>query len=147
MYKRQTLCFKPYHYNQTAGLSCFYNTKAFHYLYVGYDEVKKQRIINILTNDNFNFNEPLEGNYIYVNDDVKRISLKVMVKQDKIQFYYACDDSKFEVVGPVLDASILSDEHVSGWTYTGAVIAISAVDNFNKDTKAVFSEFYQENND
>ena len=142
-----TLCFKPYHYNQTAGLSCFYNTKAFHYLYVGYDEVKKQRIINILTNDNFNFNEPLEGNYIYVNDDVKRISLKVMVKQDKIQFYYACDDSKFEVVGPVLDASILSDEHVSGWTYTGAVIAISAVDNFNKDTKAVFSEFYQENND
>lgn len=47
----------------------------------------------------------------------------------------------------MLDASILSDEHVFGWAYTGAVIAISAVDNFNKDTKAVFGEFYQENND
>ena len=40
-----TLQFKPYHYNHTAGLTCYYNTKVFYYLYIGYDEAKKQRII------------------------------------------------------------------------------------------------------
>lgn len=139
-----TVTFKPYHYSQSAGLVCFYNTKAFHYLYIGYDEVKQQRIINILTNDNFNFNEPLQGKYIYIPKEINKIYLKVMVKQDKIQYYYSFDSKNYQKIGPILDASILSDEHVSGWTYTGAVVGISAVDTFNKDTSAIFSEFYQE---
>ena len=49
----------------------------------------------------------------------------------------------FQGIGPVLDASILCDEHPLGWAYTGAVVGITAVDNFNKDTKALFTEFYQ----
>lgn len=44
----------------------------------------------------------------------------------------------------MLDASILSDEHAAGWAYTGAVVGITAVDTFNKDTEALFTEFYQE---
>ena len=142
-----TLSFEPYHYHQTAGLTCFYNTKVFYYLYVGYDEVKKQRIINISMNDNFSFSEPLQGKYVYVDDEVNQISLKVTVNQDKLQFYYAFEDGEFTAIGPVLDASIISDEHVSGWTYTGAVVGITTVDNFNKDTYALFREFYQKNND
>lgn len=140
-----SLQFEPYHYNQTAGLTCYYNTKVFYYLYIGYDEKKRQRVVNILKNDNFNFEEPLQGNYVYIPDEIKKVHFKVRVKQDKLQFYYSFDGCDYEAIGPVLDTSILSDEHAAGWAYTGAMIGITAVDNFNKDTNAVFSHFYQNN--
>lgn len=135
--------FYPYHYAQTAGLTCYYNTKVFHYLYVGYDEQKKRRILNILSNDNMQFTEPLQGQYVYIPEGAGRVWLKVEVNQEKMQFFYALEKNDYQTIGPELDASILSDEHAAGWAYTGAVAGITAVDNFNKDTKAVFGEFYQ----
>lgn len=135
--------FNPYHYSQTAGLTCYYNTKAFYYLYVGYNEIKKQRVLSILCNDNMNFNEILQGDYVYVPSEVQYIDLKVVVHQRDLQFYYSFDDTNYKKIGPILDISILSDEHVQGWTYTGAVVGICAVDTFNKDTKAVFTTFQQ----
>lgn len=135
--------FSPYHYSQMAGLTCYYNTKVWYFIYVGYDEKIKKRIINILMNDNFSFNEPLKGNYIYVEDSIKDICLKVEVKQENLQFSYAFDNRKYKAIGPVLDASILSDEHAEGWAYTGAVSGITAIDVFNKDTTAIFTWFRQ----
>lgn len=138
-----SVAFYPYHYAQTAGFTCYYNTKVFHYLYVGYDEQKKQRILNILSNDNMQFTEPLQGQYVYIPEDVGQVWLKVVVNQEKMQFFYALEKNDYQMIGPQLDASMLSDEHAAGWAYTGAVIGITVVDNFNKDTKAVFGEFYQ----
>lgn len=135
--------FKPSHYSQSAGLVCYYNTKVFHYLYVGYDEKKQCPMVNILTNDNFQFQEPLEGTYEYLPESVEAVRLKFCVDQKNLQFYYAAGDEEFKKIGPVLDASILSDEHADGWAYTGAVAGITAVDTFNKDTSALFTEFYQ----
>ena len=144
---KTNLIFEPYHYSQTAGLVCYYNTKVFHYLYVGYDEIKKQRIINILTNDNLEFNEPLQGQYIYVPQNTNEIQLKVIVCQENLQFMYSFDNEHFNNIGPILDTSILSDEHALGWAYTGAMVGITAVDNFNKDTSAIFTYFEQINNE
>lgn len=138
-----SVIFQPCHYAQTAGLTCYYNTKVFHYLYVGYDEQRRQRIINILSNDNLEFTEPLEGNYVYVPQNADQIYLKVNVDQERLQFSYALEENEYQKIGPVLDASILSDEHAKGWAYTGAVVGITAVDNFNKDTKALFTHFFQ----
>lgn len=137
------LKFRPYHYAQTAGLSCYYNTKVFYYLYVGYDEKKQQRIVNLLKNDNFEFSEPLEGNYIYVPEQVEKISLKMVMEQEKLQFYYSFDEENYEAIGKKSDSAILSDEHTNGWAYTGTVAGITAVDTFNKDTEAVFLSFEQ----
>lgn len=139
--------FTPYHYSQMAGLTCYYNTKVWYFLYVGYDEVCNKRIINILVNDNLSFSEPLSGDYIHIEDDVKQIYLKVELNQDKIQFYYGIDKKEYKKIGPVLDSSILSDEHAAGWAYTGAVNGITAVDLFNKDTSAKFTWFKQEKQD
>lgn len=138
-----SLKFHPYHYVQTAGLTCYYNTKVFYYLYVGYDEKKQQRIVNLLKNDNFQFSEPLEGNYVYVPKQVENISLKMIMEQEKLQFYYSFDEENYEPIGPVLDSAILSDEHADGWAYTGTVAGITAVDTFNRDTEAVFLSFEQ----
>lgn len=137
------LKFRPCHYAQTAGLICFYNTKVFYYIYIGYDETKHQRIINILRNDNFEFSEPLEGKYIYVPENTETVLLKMRLRQGLLQFYYSFEKGFFEKAGPELDASILSDEHVDGWAYTGAVVGITAVDTFNRDTEAVFTVFEQ----
>lgn len=136
--------FEPYHYNQTAGLTCYYNTLAFYYLYIGYDEKKQQKMMNILCRNNDTFYEPLQGKYIEVPQHINEIDFKVVVHQSAIQFYYAFD-KQYQIIGPELDATILSDEHVEGWAYTGAVVGITAVDLFNKDTKALFTCFDQVN--
>ncbi|MEG0452112.1 MAG: glycoside hydrolase family 43 protein [Coprobacillus sp.] len=137
--------FLPYHYSQTAGLTCYYNTKVFHYLYVGYDEKTRQRVISILSNDNQQFIEPLQGNYIYIPEGIKEVYLKVIVHQDELQFLYSFDGVNYNPIGPILDASILSDEHAQGWAYTGAVVGLTAVDNFNKGIYAKFTLFKQIN--
>lgn len=150
-----TVACSPYHYSQTAGLTCFYNTKVFHYLYVGYDEKTGQSVLSILTNDNFRFTEPLGGDYVYLPRETGKVRLRVEVDQESLQFFYglekdggigdeAAGRQGFIPIGPVLDGSILSDEHAAGWAYTGAMIGITAVDTFNKDTWAVFTDFYQE---
>lgn len=137
--------FTPYHYSQMAGLTCYYNTKVWYFLYVGYDEVVKKRIVNILINDNLSFSEPLNGEYIHIEDNAKEIYLKAELNQDKLQFYYALDNKEYNKIGPMLDSSILSDEHAAGWAYTGAVNGITVIDMFNKDTSAKFTWFKQKN--
>ncbi|MDO5518836.1 MAG: family 43 glycosylhydrolase, partial [Clostridium sp.] len=141
------LQFNPYHYSQMAGLTCYYNTKVWYFLYVGYDEKVKKRIVNILVNDNLLFSEPLNGDYVHIDDNIKDIYLKVLLNQDKLQFYYGFDSKVYKKIGPELDSSILSDEHAEGWAYTGAVNGITAVDVFNKDTSAKFIWFKQEDNE
>lgn len=137
------LIYHPYHYLQTAGLTCYYNTKAFYYLNVGFDEKQKKRVLSILKNDNFSFWALPEEETVTIEDSVKRIRLRADIEQDCLQFYYALDEEAYQMIGKPQDAAILSDEHVQGWAYTGAVIGITAVDNFNKDTTARFTKFVQ----
>ena len=115
----------------TAGLVCYYNTKVFYYLYIGFDEAKQQRMVNILCNDNFHFYEPLEGKYIYLPEEAQEVELQVRVSQERLQFYFRAGGGPLCPAGPVLDTGILSDEHAEGWAYTGAVVGITAVDHFN----------------
>lgn len=137
------LVFQPYHYLQTAGLTCYYNTKCFYYLNVGFDEIQKKRVISILKNDNFSFWELPREEAVLIEDSVNIIRLRVEVEQESMQFYYALDHGEYEKIGVCQDVTILSDEHVQGWAYTGAVVGITAVDNFNKDTYALFTKFAQ----
>lgn len=139
--------FRPYHYSQTAGLTCYYNTKVFHYLYVGYDEAHGQRVLSILSRDNDVFCEPLEGSYVRVPDEVQKICLKMKIRENLLWFSYAFDGGETHTIGEALRMDILSDEHAAGWAYTGTVLGITAVDTFNKDISAVFSGFCQRNTD
>lgn len=80
---------------------------------------------------------------MYIHGQVKEIGLSMELNQDALEFSYSFDGGDFIKTGGKLDASILSDEHAQGWAYTGAVVGITAVDTFNKDTDALFREFYQ----
>lgn len=137
------LIYRPCHYLQTAGLACYYNTKSFYYMNVSYDEKSGRRVLSVLTNDNMEFSALPEEETVLIGDDVEQIWLKAEVHQERLTFSYALDQGAYSQLGPALDTSILSDEHAAGWAYTGAMIGITAVDNFNRDSEARFLWFRQ----
>ena len=140
-----SLSFEPHHYAQTAGLVCLYDTRAFHYLEVTYDDGADCRVIDVLSRDNDEFTMPLgEGGRVRVPEWVRNIGLVARIDGSALRFAFSFDWGNERDLGLTLDASILSDEHVEGWTYTGSMIGITAADGFNKDSAAVFRSFSYE---
>ena len=146
-----TFMFEPRHYNQTAGLICEYDARAFYYLAVGYDEERARRVIDVLACDNGDFTMPLgDEARIEVPEGVGAIRLAVDVDGYDLTFSYGfAGEPLTTVVGPdgaplVLDASTMSDEHVAGWTYTGSMVGVTCVDMFDKTTAAAFLDFAYE---
>ena len=146
-----TLMFGPAHYNQTAGLICEYDARAFRYLHVGLDEERGRRVIDVLCADNGDFTMPLGTDArIEVPDGIGHITLAVDVDGYDLTFSYAfLDEPLTPVLGAdgrplVLDASVMSDELVSGWTYTGQMVGVTCVDTFDKTAPAAFLRFAYE---
>ena len=146
-----TLSFAPIHYNQTAGLLVEYDSRAFRYLNVSWDEEHGCRVIDVLTNDNGAFTMPL-GNEarIAVPADAESIHLATEVHNADLQFFYAFDGDAWSPVlaedgAPLtLDAAVMSDELVNGWTYTGTMVGVTCVDTWNKTADATFVRFTYE---
>lgn len=143
--------FEPSHYNQTAGLICEYDSRAFHYLFVSWDEDRKCRVIQALSSDKGAFSMPLGDAGIAVPDTVESIRLGVSVDGYDLVFSYALDDGEWCVVASVdgsplvLDASIMSDEHVGFGAYTGTVVGLTCIDMWDKTATATFDSFsYQD---
>lgn len=132
--------FSPSSYQQMAGMVCYYNTKNWIFAYISHDEKSDRRILNILVNDNLKFYEPLRLCYIYV-PLVDAIYIKVDVCCENLQFYYSFDNRDYRILGPQLDACILSDEHVEGWAYTGAVVGMTVIDLEGRGCYADFDYF------
>ena len=141
------LTFEPRHYNQTAGLICEYDSRAFHYLYVGWDEACNGRVVQVLSCDRGAFAMPLGDAIIEVPEAVKSIRLGVMVDGSDLVFSYAFDEGEWHIVvgadgSPLtLDASIMSDEHVGFGAYTGTVVGLTCIDMWDKNAEATFTSF------
>ena len=115
-------------FQQMAGLVCYYNTQNWYYLKVSWDE-EKGKSLGILGCDQNNFDEPMDEEISL--EGVERVYLRVMVDYDKLQFYYSIDEKEWQKVGPVLDASILSDEYATydkKFGFTGAFVGICCQD-------------------
>lgn len=146
-----TLSFEPRHYNQSAGLMCAYDTRAFVYCYLGWDETRQTRVIDVLACDNGEFSMPLgESARVAVPDGARDVTLAVEVRGYDLTLAYAFDGSApTPLLGAdgaplTLDASAMSDEHVRGWSYTGTVVGVTCVDLFDKSVSACFSHFVYE---
>lgn len=118
--------FEPDSHQQMAGLVCFYDTKNFFYLKISYDNNVGGKSLGIVTCDNGVFDQPLEHE-ICIKGWV-RCYLKVMVDHDKLQFYYSSDEDTWIPLGPILDASQLSDEYSKYGSFTGAFVGICCQD-------------------
>ena len=143
--------FVPTHYNQTAGLLVEYDARAFRYLSVGWDEERGCRVIDVLANDNGDFTMPLTGDArVTVPAQAQRIRLAAEVHNADLRFFFAFDDGAWQPVltadgSPlVLDAAVMSDERVKGWSYTGTMVGVTCVDMWNKTASATFTRFAYE---
>ncbi|MES2673669.1 MAG: glycoside hydrolase family 43 protein [Pseudomonadota bacterium] len=127
--------FKPESFQQMAGLVCYYNTAHYFYFYVSVDDANASlnQLKIIVVNNNYT-TEPVIEKISF--SPVDPIYLKVKWIRDRLQFFYSHSNKpdSWTSFGPLLDASILSDDYVrdGGHQYraafTGAFIGLNCQD-------------------
>ena len=116
--------FEPQVFKQMAGLILIYDDQNYFYLHVTFDE-DLGKCISILMAENKKYQYPVE--FMTIDKD-RKIFLKAEAHKERLQFYWGYDEEQWTAIGPVLDASILSDEACrEGW-FTGAMAGICCQD-------------------
>jgi len=118
--------FEPAHYQQAAGLVCYYNSAKFHYLHVSHDEEQGRHLrVMSCTPDSPQsdaFTAP-------IRIPAGRIELRVEVDFERLRFAYRVGDS-WQFLPELFDASILSDEATAPGApnFTGAFVGLACQD-------------------
>ncbi len=119
--------FEPEHFQQAAGLVCYYGGNKFHYLHVSHDEAigKHVRVMSALPDSPQAdaFSTPLAV------PSGQPIELRVEVDHERLLFAYRVGPSGWTWL-PQLDASILSDEATAPGApnFTGAFVGMACQD-------------------
>lgn len=130
--------FSPKSFQQMAGLVAIYDNNNYYYLHITLHE-EKGTIIDILKCDSGNFDEPISDKITI--EGWEQCYLKVEVDNHLLQFYYSVDGDVWKVIGPELDASILSDEYTEPNRFTGAFVGICCQDLSGQRNHADFDFF------
>jgi xylan 1,4-beta-xylosidase len=139
--------FEPEHFQQLAGLICYYNGAKFHYLYISHDETlgKHLRVMSALPDqvqsDAFTTPIALPAGM--------PVELRVVVDYERLYFAYRIEGSEWRRLAEQFDASILSDEaSAPGWpNFTGAFVGMCCQDGAGTRRAADFDYFdYRERN-
>ena len=132
--------FEPQHFQQMAGLVCYYNSSKFHYFYVSRDEGGKHvRVMSALpdqvTSDAFT-------SPIAIADGVP-IELRVEVDYERLRFAYRITQGGWQWLPEQFDASILSDEASAPGlpNFTGAFVGMACQDLAGTAMSADFGWF------
>jgi xylan 1,4-beta-xylosidase len=141
--------FEPEHFQQMAGLICYYNSTKFHYLYISHDERlgKHLRVMSCIP-DSVQadaFTPPI------AIPAGKPVHLRVEVDYDRLHFAYRVEDadSDWRWLPHQFDASILSDEASAPGqaNFTGAFVGVACQDLSGALKHADFDFFeYHERN-
>ncbi len=115
--------FEPDHFTQMAGLVCYYHTRVHYYLRVTHEEFQG-KVLGVILTDNGNYDE-LTNSQIAIND-WPEIHLRAEINRERLRFSASPDGEAWQMIGPVLDASRLSDDYGQG--FTGAMIGLCAQD-------------------
>ena len=148
-YRAETeLDFRPKTFQQAAGLTAYYNRAKFHALAVTWDEARG-RSLTILTcpgDREGRLTFPLAEPVPLADGPVR---LAVEVAGAKLQFLFAEPGGAWREVGPLLDASVISDEAGAGehGSFTGAFVGMFAFDISGAAASADFSSFAYEGRD
>lgn len=122
--------FEPAHYQQAAGLVCYYNSAKFHYLHLTHDEdIGKHLRVMTCTPDSpqtDSFTAPI------AIPSGRRVELRVEVDHERLLFAYRVEgrDTAWQWLPQVFDASILSDEATAPGApnFTGAFVGVACQD-------------------
>ncbi|AJG97565.1 hypothetical protein LF65_00943 [Clostridium beijerinckii] len=116
--------FNPESHHHMAGLVCYYNYDNYHYCKISRDELLGLSI-SITTLNN---REVIETPCVSLPEGTSRFYIKAYVNRDKLRFSYSIDGEKYFELDYSLDMRILSDEHVNGNGFTGAMIGVGCQD-------------------
>jgi xylan 1,4-beta-xylosidase len=133
--------FAPEHFQQSAGLICYYNGSKFHYLYLSHDDAagKHLRVMSAIpdstTTDAFTQPISIPGNL--------PVHLRVEVDYERLRFAYKLEGGAWCWLPEQFDASILSDEATAPGiaNFTGAFVGMSCQDLSGRGIGADFDYF------
>ena len=141
--------FEPEHFQQMAGLICYYNSAKFHYFYVSHDETigKHLRVMSAspdqVHSDVFTNPVPIAAG--------SPIELRVEADEERLLFAYrlaapergSAKAGDWQWLPQVFDASILSDEATSPGqpNFTGAFVGMACHDTSGATLHADFDWF------
>lgn len=128
---------EPRHCQHAAGLVLFYSDATWLYLHLTRDE-KMGPYLTLVVNDKYAYREPA-GRIPVVA--CTSITLGARFANGAVQFRYAVGGELVKDMGPVLDATILSDEYQPRWAFTGAFVGIAAQDTAGDGFFADFDRF------
>lgn len=138
--------FEPNTFQQMAGLVYYYNTNNYYYLHISRDE-ELGKCLNIMLSDRGEYDEALDAPVSI--EGWTRVYLKASLHDEKLQFWYSRDGEDWQPIGPVLDASIISDENAETLIggrlidqgFTGAFLGICVQDLSGQGQYADFDYF------
>lgn len=117
--------FDPQNFMQMAGLVCWYDTRTHYYLRLTHDEARGKVLGVVLTDDGVY--DELADSQITVAG-WQRVYLRAELDNERLQFFASPDGNDWQTVGPVLDATKLSDDYGQGLHFTGAFAGLCAQD-------------------
>jgi xylan 1,4-beta-xylosidase len=133
--------FEPAHYQQAAGLVCYYGAAKFHYLHVTHDDVLG-RCIQVMSA----LPDQAQADAFTVPTSIGDgpVALRVEVDEERLRFAWKLEaDEAWTWLGEVFDASILSDEAAAPGTanFTGAFVGMACQDTSGAGQPADFHVF------
>lgn len=135
------VAFRPETFQQGAGLVNYYNTENWTILQITWDE-EKGRILDIMTCDNFTFDQPLKGKEIVVPDDVEYVYMRVDVKTHTYRYSYSFDGEEWHEIPIDFYSYKLSDDYIrGGGFFTGAFVGMHCRDTSGEGLPADFDYF------
>jgi xylan 1,4-beta-xylosidase len=133
--------FEPEHFQQMAGLVCYYNSSRFHYLYISHDESlgKHVGVMSCLPGQ---VQPDVLAPLIAIPGGVP-VQLRVEVDYERLHFAYRMDGQDWCWLPGQLDASILSDEAgpPGDPSFTGAFVGMCCQDVAGTRRTADFDYF------
>ncbi len=127
---------RPRHFSHSAGLVVFYDEKNFAYLRVYRSESLGGTAVGILLMEDRAKRELLLDRAAV---DADAVVLQARLEQGRLQFAWGTSGADLRPIGPVLDATYMSDEATRG--FTGTMIGLACVDAYRKDLLAHFDWF------
>lgn len=137
------LYFDPKTFQEMAGLTVFYDTYNFFYLYMSHDEESGENALRIIVRDGLKFYNPIKENRVLIGEN-KRVWLRAKINRLSLELFYSLDGERFESIGGALDSSNLCDEAyglIGHEGHTGTFIGMAVEDLTGKKTPADFISF------
>jgi xylan 1,4-beta-xylosidase len=129
--------FAPRHFSHSAGLVVFYDNENFVYLRRYHSESLRSPALGIVLVEHALKRELLLDRVSVPDGDVV---MRVRLNDGSLRFYWRRpDDAAFGPIGPVIDATYMSDEATLG--FTGTTIGVACVDSYRRDAVAHFNYF------